>query len=107
MRLDQCRLPSGPDNPPRGGSANGAADHRDPAKVADSPMRPPSPQDDHSHEPLMRRLDRAAGEINPFLMVLILGLVILNLTCFVALMATHIPIAPVHSSPSAAATEPR
>jgi len=37
-----------------------------------------SPRDDRPFERLMRRLDRAAGEINPLLIVLIVGLMILN-----------------------------
>jgi hypothetical protein len=50
-----------------------------------------SPRDDRSHEPLMRRLDRAAGEVNPFLIVLVIGLAILDLTCFVALQVSELP----------------
>ena len=49
------------------------------------------PQNDHSPDRWLRRLDRAAGSMNPFLAMTVIGLVILNLTC-VALMATHLPI---------------
>jgi hypothetical protein len=28
-----------------------------------------TPQDDDSREPLLRRLDRVAGELNPFLLI--------------------------------------
>jgi hypothetical protein len=37
-------------------------------------------------EPLWRRLDRAAGEINPFLLIFAVGLVFLYLTCVVGLL---------------------
>lgn len=37
-------------------------------------------------EPFWRRLDRAAGEINPFLLILAVGLVILYLTCVIGLL---------------------
>ena len=50
------------------------------------------PQDDHSREPLLRRLDRVAGELNPFLMILVVGLALLDLVCFVALMVSRLPI---------------
>ena len=50
-----------------------------------------SPQPHHSPERWLRRLDRAADGINPFLIVLAIGLGILNLTCL-ALLASHLPI---------------
>ncbi len=37
-------------------------------------------------EPLWRRIDRAAREVNPFLMVLAIGLIILNLSCLAGLL---------------------
>jgi hypothetical protein len=37
-------------------------------------------------EPLWRRIDRVAGEINPFLLVLAIGLVLLYLTSVVGLL---------------------
>jgi hypothetical protein len=37
-------------------------------------------------EPLWRRIDRAAREVNPFLLVLAIGLVILYLTCLAGLL---------------------
>jgi hypothetical protein len=37
-------------------------------------------------EPFWRRLDRAAGEINPFLLIIAVGLVFLYLTCVVGLL---------------------
>ena len=39
---------------------------------------------------LVRRLDRIAGEINPFLAVVAIGLVMLNLCCFVALTVVRL-----------------
>jgi hypothetical protein len=38
----------------------------------------------------VRRLDRVAGEINPFLAALAIGLVMLNLCCFVSLKVVHL-----------------
>jgi hypothetical protein len=49
------------------------------------------PQRHRSPDRWLRRLDRAAGVMNPFLSVLAIGLVILNLTC-VALLAARLPI---------------
>jgi hypothetical protein len=49
------------------------------------------PQPDHSPDRWLRRLDRAADTMNPFLSVLAIGLAILNLTC-VALLASRLPI---------------
>ena len=40
----------------------------------------------------MRRLDRAAGSINPLLMVLALGLIILNLTRLFTMVLPNFPI---------------
>ncbi len=49
------------------------------------------PRPDHSSDRWLRRLDRAAGRMNPFLVVLAIGLAILNLTCL-ALLAPQLPI---------------
>lgn len=49
------------------------------------------PQPHHSLDRWLRRLDRAADMMNPFLTVLAIGLAILNLTC-VALLASRLPI---------------
>jgi hypothetical protein len=59
------------------------------------------PRDRYWLDRWLRRLDEAADGINPFLMVLAIGLAVLNLTCF-ALLATRLPIghdAPVSLSP--------
>jgi hypothetical protein len=40
---------------------------------------------------LIRRLDHAAQQINPFLMVVAIGLAILDASCLIALMDTASP----------------
>jgi hypothetical protein len=64
----------------------------------DAEMHRPSPRDDQPSEPLMRRLDRVAGEMNPFLIVLLVGLLILNLTRLSALGLSNFPITRVDPS---------
>jgi len=70
-------------------------------------------QPDHSPTRLLHRLDRAAERMNPFLVVLAIGLVAINLTCLIVLslhMAlTYLPPAfqarpPLAGSPSAGST---
>lgn len=46
------------------------------------------PGQGHSPEPLLERLRQAAGELNPYLVALAIGLAILNLTCLV-MLAPH------------------
>lgn len=46
-------------------------------------MRLPSSSGDDTS--LVRRLDRAAGQLNAFLVILAIGLALLDLTCFSAL----------------------
>ena len=36
-------------------------------------------------EPMLRRLDRAAGAMNPFLLTVVIGLVVVNVSCYMAL----------------------
>jgi hypothetical protein len=43
-------------------------------------------------ELLMRRLDRAADEINPFLIIMMVGLLILNLTRLFTMVLPNFPI---------------
>jgi len=57
-----------------------------------------SPRDDRPSEPLMRRLDRAADRVNPFLIVLIIGLLVLNLARLATLGLANFPITRVDSS---------
>jgi hypothetical protein len=57
-------------------------------------MRYPSRRGQPAPEPLWRRIDRAAREVNPFLMVLAIGLGILHLTCLVGLLV-KLPVTPV------------
>jgi hypothetical protein len=66
-------------------------------------MRHLSQRDHHAPEPLWRRLDRAAAELNPFLMVLAIGLGMLQLTCLIGLLI-HLPI--THVDPTACAAPP-
>jgi hypothetical protein len=47
-------------------------------------MRPTSHRDDHRPKQLMRRLDRATSQINPFLFAVAIGLVVLYVTCLTA-----------------------
>ena len=55
------------------------------------PPRLPPEKQPQAHDkpakrvPFMRRLDRVAGEINPLLVVFMIGLGILDLTCYVGL----------------------
>jgi hypothetical protein len=60
-----------------------------------------SRRDDPAPEPLWRRLDRAAGEVNPFLMLLAIGLVILYLTSLFGLLI-KLPI--TYGGPSASSS---
>ncbi len=41
-----------------------------------------------SHQPLLRRLDRAAERLNPFLMMIAIGLAVLNISCLITLVDT-------------------
>jgi hypothetical protein len=41
-----------------------------------------------SAQRLFRRLDHAAGQINPFLAIIAIGLAILNVACLIALIDT-------------------
>jgi hypothetical protein len=50
---------------------------------------------------LFRRLDRVAGEINPFLAAVAIGLAMLNLSCLVSLKVVHLLAHP----PALSATE--
>jgi hypothetical protein len=51
-------------------------------------MPPLSSSNEKSARPLMRRLDRAFGEINVVLLALAIGLAALDFTCFVTLRGT-------------------
>jgi hypothetical protein len=57
-----------------------------------------SPRHDRRSEPLLHRLDRAADQINPFLIVLIVGLVVLNLARLVTIGLANFPITRVDPS---------
>jgi hypothetical protein len=51
-------------------------------------MQQQSPSGDYLPSRLMRRLNRAFGEINAFLLAVAIGLAVLDLTCFVTLKAS-------------------
>jgi hypothetical protein len=61
-------------------------------------VRHPSQRDDHSRGSLISRLDRAADGINPLLLIVIVGLIILNLTRLVTLAFPSFPITRVDPS---------
>ncbi len=65
-------------------------------------MQPTSPRDDHRPKQLMRRLDRATSQLNPFLFAVAIGLVVLYVTCLIALMI-RLPV--VHLNACVAASE--
>jgi hypothetical protein len=59
-----------------------------------TPKRPKDKSSARSKEPrasLALRVDRAAGDLNPFLMVVTIGLLVLNLTLYLGMMATQHP----------------
>ncbi len=47
-------------------------------------MRAPPPRH-RRREPILDRLDRVAGEINPFLIILVIMLALLNISCYAAI----------------------
>jgi len=61
-------------------------------------MRQHSPRDDQASESLIRRLDRAADGLNPFLIILMVGLLILIVTRVAAMGLAHFPITRVDPS---------
>ena len=61
-------------------------------------MRQHSPRDDQASEPLIRRLDRAADGINPLLIILMVGLVILIAVRVVTMGLSNLPITRVDPS---------
>jgi len=57
-----------------------------------------SPRHDRRSAPLLHRLDRAADQVNPFLIVLIIGLVVLNLAHLATIGLANFPITRVDPS---------
>jgi hypothetical protein len=57
-------------------------------------------------QPLLRRLDRVAEDINPVLMVLIIGLAILDLSVFAALELRNLPLTHVPAVSDDASPKP-
>ena len=62
-----------------------------------------SPHPHHSLDRWLRRIDHAAEAMNPFLLVLAIGLVVLNLTR-VGMLVSHWPIG--HGRPGVSACPP-
>lgn len=62
-------------------------------------MQLPFRRNHPEQEPSWRRLSRVAGEINPFLLIIAAGLLILYLTCLVGL-AVKLPVTHVDNSTS-------
>ena len=61
-------------------------------------MRRLSSRHDRRSEPLLHRLNRAADQVNPFLIVLIIGLVVLNLARLATIGLASFPITRVDPS---------
>ena len=61
---------------------------------------PKDPKPRSKSPPLRRQVERAAGEMNPLLMIFAIGLLILDLTCYVGLQMSHMQ----YGHPAAAAT---
>jgi hypothetical protein len=53
--------------------------------------RHPGPKE-RSHEPLLRRLEQAAEKMNPFLILLAMGLAILNFSVYMSLQLPRPPV---------------
>jgi len=64
----------------------------------DGEMQQRSSRDDQASEPLMRRLDRVADGINPFLIILMVGLVILIAVRVATMGLANLPITRVDPS---------
>ena len=54
--------------------------------------RNPGPQHERSHEPFLRRLEQAAEKMNPFLIVLVAGLAVLNFSVYISLQLPRLPV---------------
>jgi hypothetical protein len=61
-------------------------------------MQRRSPREDQASEPLLRRLDRVADEVNPFLIILMVGLLIMTLIRVATLGLSNFPITRVDPS---------
>ena len=49
-------------------------------------MRRSRSQGDRQHKSLTQRLDHAVSRINPFLLAIVIGLAVLDATCFAAML---------------------
>jgi hypothetical protein len=54
-------------------------------------MRRADPKE-RSHEPLLRRLEQAAEKMNPFLILLVVGLAMLNFSVYISLQLPQLPV---------------
>jgi hypothetical protein len=61
-------------------------------------MQRRSPRHDPASEPLIRRLDRVADEVNPFLIILMVGLLILTVVRVATMGLSNFPITRVDPS---------
>jgi hypothetical protein len=55
-------------------------------------MRRAPPHGDRSQDPILRRLDRAAKDLNPVLALIVIGLAILDFAVFTALELPRLPL---------------
>lgn len=67
-------------------------------------MPPSSPRDHHASQRFMRRLERAFSQINPILVAVAAGLIVLDLTCLVALTFPVSHLTACVAPPAASAT---
>lgn len=68
--------------------------------------RSPLRVEDQRHTPLIRRLDAAAAWLNPFLMTIAIMLLIVDLSCGMALVMARLPVTHVAPPPSADSAPP-
>lgn len=59
------------------------------------------PVADRRDEPLLRRLDTAAAWLNPFLMAIAMMLLIVDLSCGMALVLRRLPVTHIGPPPAA------
>jgi hypothetical protein len=68
----------------------------------DAPVRRSTRRKSVSSGRLLRQLDRSAGQLNPLLLAIAVGLLILNVTCFITvkLIGLPHPVGAVTAAPS-------
>jgi hypothetical protein len=69
-------------------------------------MPPISPRDHHRSKRLLRRFDHTVGQLNPYLLAIAIGLLVLYITCLFALVvrlpAIHVNVCVMTPASSAA-----